>query len=64
MSRSTLYAILCGRIDLPGYEGIIRTLKGAGLVAERAHMLTWIGPVLCTPGTEFIVTADRSLEVK
>lgn len=40
----TLYTVLCGRVDLPSYEGIIRTLKGAGLVAERAHMLTWVGP--------------------
>lgn len=28
------------------YEGIINTLKNAGLVSESAHLLTWIGPKL------------------
>jgi hypothetical protein len=39
-----LYAILCGRVDLQGYDGMIRTLKNAGLISESANMLTWIGP--------------------
>ncbi len=40
----TLYAVLCSKVDLAGYETIIRTLKGAGLVSEAAHMLKWVGP--------------------
>lgn len=41
-----LYAHVCGKLDLAQYEVIIRTLKGAGLVEERAHLLRWIGPQL------------------
>jgi len=40
----TLYAALIGKVDINGYESIIRTLKNAGLVTEQSHMLTWIGP--------------------
>ena len=62
----TLYAMLMGHMSLETYQGIIRTLKGAGLVAERAHLLSWCGPAIdrCKPGTEFIVTGERRLEVK
>jgi hypothetical protein len=42
----TLYAVLCGKVDLQGYEAMIRNLKNAGLVTESAHMLKWIGPKL------------------
>jgi hypothetical protein len=42
----TLYAALISRVDLQGYESIIRTLKNADLVSESAHMLKWIGPKL------------------
>jgi hypothetical protein len=31
---------------LDQYSQIIRTLKGAGLVAEKSSELTWIGPTL------------------
>lgn len=40
----TLYAQLLGRVDLQGYQAIIRNLKSAGLVSESAHLLTWTGP--------------------
>jgi hypothetical protein len=40
----TLYAALVGRVDINGYESIIRTLKNTGLVTEQSHMLTWVGP--------------------
>ncbi len=39
-----LYANLMGKMSLAQYEAIIRTLKGAGLVEESAHLLTWVGP--------------------
>lgn len=39
-----LYAQLCGKLELGAYQGIIRTLKGAGLVSEKNNVLTWVGP--------------------
>ena len=36
----TLYAMLCAKVDLPGYEAMIRNLKNAGLVSETANLLT------------------------
>ena len=39
-----LYAQLMGTMSLENFQAVIRTLKGAGLVREGAHMLTWIGP--------------------
>jgi len=42
-----LYAALCGKMSLEGYQAMLRTLKGAGLVAEDAsHLLRWVGPRL------------------
>lgn len=41
-----LYANVCGAMDLPTYEGIIETLKRAGLLVEQNHLLTWVGPKL------------------
>ena len=40
----TLYAMLCGKMDLPAYEAMIRTIKNTGLVTEKNHLLTWAGP--------------------
>lgn len=40
----TLYATLCDRMSLQGYESMIRTIKNTGLVTEQNHMLTWTGP--------------------
>lgn len=40
----TLYAMLVGKVDLQGYEAIIRNLKNADLVTEIAHLLKWVGP--------------------
>ena len=42
----TLYANVCGHMELGTYEKIIQTLKNAGLVSESAHLLRWIGPKL------------------
>lgn len=39
-----LYAVVCGKLSLAAYEGIIRTIKNADLVSETANMLRWIGP--------------------
>lgn len=44
MPSGHLYAYVCGAVDLPTYNRMIDTLKGAKLVAERNHVLTWIGP--------------------
>ncbi len=40
----TLYAQLMSKIDLPTYTKLIDTLKGAGLVKESGHLLTWVEP--------------------
>lgn len=40
----TVYAALIGRVTFEGYQALIRTLKGAGLIEERAHELIWVGP--------------------
>lgn len=42
----TVYAVLAGRVDKQGYDSMIRTLKNADLIEERAHLLRWIGPEL------------------
>lgn len=39
-----LYARLMGRMNLDTYNRIIGTLKGAGLVSEENHLLSWVGP--------------------
>jgi len=42
----TVYAALIGRVDLEGYNGLLRNLKNAGLVEETpAHLLRWVGPL-------------------
>lgn len=38
-----LYARLMGHMSLEQYNGVISTLKMAGLVKETNHLLTWIG---------------------
>ena len=40
-----LYAMVMGNMDLPTYNGIIKVLKGTGLVKESANVLTWTGPM-------------------
>lgn len=40
----TVYAALCGRVDLQGYQGLIRTLVNADLVKVENHELVWVGP--------------------
>jgi hypothetical protein len=37
------YAQVCQHLTLSQYERVIDTLKGAGLVAESGHVLTWTG---------------------
>lgn len=39
-----LYATLCDKLTLEDYNAVVATLKGAGLVTERHHTLTWTGP--------------------
>jgi hypothetical protein len=39
-----LYAQVIGKMDLEYYNGILRTLKNAGLVEETGHVLRWVGP--------------------
>ena len=40
-----LYAQLCGKMDIHGYNKIVATLVNAGLVQESSsHELKWIGP--------------------
>lgn len=39
-----LYARLMGHMTIGLYTKVIDTLKGANLVKEQAHLLTWIGP--------------------
>ena len=43
----TLYAMLADKLklDLPGYEALMRRIKGSGLVEETpGHLLRWVGP--------------------
>lgn len=37
-----LYAQLMGKLTLDQYTQIIDVLKGAGLVTESGHLLTWV----------------------
>lgn len=39
-----MYAHLSGALSIETYQRIICTLKSAGLVEERGHVLRWIGP--------------------
>lgn len=41
-----LYARVMGVLSLDSYNRAIDNLKRAGLVAESAHVLTWIGPTI------------------
>ena len=43
----TLYAMLMGKVDFEGYQGLLRTLSGAGLIQVMpSHMVVWTGPEL------------------
>lgn len=45
VQAGTLYAVICGQLDLATFEHIITTLKRIELVKEDAnHVLTWTGP--------------------
>lgn len=39
-----LYAQVMGHLDIHTYEAAIGALKRAGLVTEKNHELTWVGP--------------------
>jgi|SRR6185369_438684 len=39
-----LYAMLIGKVDIDGYQAMIRTLKNTGLVTESMNELIWTGP--------------------
>ena len=41
-----LYAQVMNKLDLGSYNHVIEMLKGAKLVQESNHVLTWIGPKL------------------
>lgn len=42
-----LYALLCSKVSLEGYEKILGILVRAGLVEKASnHMLRWIGPAI------------------
>jgi hypothetical protein len=40
-----VYAHLMGHLTLESYTSVIAVLKAKGLVEEKNHLLTWIGPV-------------------
>ena len=40
-----LYAYVMGGMTFPQYRRAIEVLKGAGLVKDEGHLLTWIGPL-------------------
>lgn len=54
----TIYAALLGKVSLEGYQSMLRTLKGAGLVKEVAHELIWIGPVIEDRGEPTVPFVD------
>lgn len=41
-----LYAQLCAKVSLEGFQKMIGQLKNAGLVTEQSHLLKWVGPKL------------------
>jgi hypothetical protein len=41
-----LYARLMDKIDIHTYNAILSRIKGSGLVVEKNHLLTWVGPKL------------------
>jgi hypothetical protein len=55
-----LYARLMGQLSLESYETILRTLRGAGLVEQKNHVLRWVGPALELG--DAIREADRASE--
>lgn len=45
IAEGTLYAVLCGKVDLPGFEKMIALIVRTGLVEKTpSHLLRWIGP--------------------
>lgn len=40
----TLYAVLCGKVDMQAFDKIVRIIVGSGLVERRGDLLRWIGP--------------------
>jgi len=45
-----LYARVMGSVNYENYTAAIRTLKNAGLVEERSHLLRWVGPTFDAEG--------------
>lgn len=39
-----IYAAVQGMMSLAQYQMVVDVLKRSGLVSEKAHLLTWIGP--------------------
>lgn len=42
----TLYAVLCGKVDIQGFEKIVSIITGSGLVEKRGDLLRWVGPAI------------------
>lgn len=40
-----LYALLMGKMDIHGFQSLVRLLTRTGLVRSENHLLTWIGPM-------------------
>jgi hypothetical protein len=41
-----LYAYVMGGMTFPQYSRAIEVLKGADLVKEEGHVLSWVGPLI------------------
>lgn len=42
----TLYAVLCGKVDMQGFDKIVSIVTGSGLVEKHGDLLRWVGPEL------------------
>jgi hypothetical protein len=43
--EGTLYAMMCGRVTMEGWQSMMRQILGTKLVERDAsHMLRWVGP--------------------
>lgn len=50
-----VYAAVMGSVGLDAYQSLVKLLKGARLIEERNHLLTWVGP-------RFDEAGDRVME--
>ena len=40
----TLYAHLCGKLDISAYESALGVLTRARLIEVKSHLIRWVGP--------------------